>query len=67
MTLSYTAVMGEAILMARTAAGTAGDRKARSSLLLLHGLFQAIACVLAAAGFAAIYINKERLGKPHFT
>eukprot|EP00951_Prasinocladus_malaysianus_P034452 scaffold347978_cov41-Prasinocladus_malaysianus.AAC.1 len=68
MSASYLAAMGEAILTARAASTLKGKgtMAERSALLLKHSLLQLLAAMLSAAGFAAIYINKERLGKSHF-
>lgn len=62
MSASYLAVMGEGILTAKAAYG-----KTKREQLEVHLWCQALATALAAAGFGAIYKNKENMGKPHFT
>lgn len=62
MSVAYMACMGEGILLAKAAAGKAGQAK-----LLLHLWTQAVASLLALAGFWAIYENKNRNKAKHFT
>jgi len=65
MSLAFLTLMGEGVLFARKAGITTG-KDARATLMANHARLQLLALVFSLAGFATIYINKERLGKPHF-
>ncbi|KAG0325023.1 hypothetical protein BGZ99_001120 [Dissophora globulifera] len=58
----YGFVATEAILILQPPEKSSEKKLART----LHGLFHTLALVLSLCGFTAIYVNKDRLQKPHF-
>eukprot|EP00873_Tetraselmis_striata_P023085 jgi/Tetstr1/443349/TSEL_031364.t1 len=65
MSLAFLALMTEGLL--RAVDFRPLEKSARVAAIQRHGLVQGAALVLLAAGYYAIYLNKERLGKPHLT
>eukprot|EP00756_Hemistasia_phaeocysticola_P038926 Hpha_TRINITY_DN1678_c0_g1::TRINITY_DN1678_c0_g1_i1::g.48744::m.48744/K08371/CYB561D2; cytochrome b-561 domain containing protein 2 len=66
MSVAFITLMGEGVVIASKAVILpAGAQRLR--LLKLHMWIQIAAVLAAAGGFWAIYANKDRLGKKHFT
>lgn len=65
MSTAFLGAMGNSVLVARS--GNAGPVSARKETFKLHMMLMGAANMLAMAGGAAIYFNKERYGKPHLT
>ncbi|CAI5463434.1 unnamed protein product [Closterium sp. Yama58-4] len=62
LALGFVFLMGEGVI-----AAAVGKGRQRPLWINIHALLQGLAGAAIAAGTTAIYLNKNRLGKPHFT
>ncbi|CAI5490057.1 unnamed protein product [Closterium sp. Naga37s-1] len=62
LALGFVFLMGEGVI-----AAAVGKGRQRPLWINIHALLQGLAGAAIAAGTTAIYLNKTRLGKPHFT
>ncbi|CAI5537482.1 unnamed protein product [Closterium sp. Naga37s-1] len=62
LALGFVFLMGEGVI-----AAAVGKGRQRPLWINIHALLQGLAGAAIAAGITAIYLNKTRLGKPHFT
>ncbi|GJP53904.1 hypothetical protein CLOM_g13027 [Closterium sp. NIES-68] len=61
LALGFVFLMGEGVI-----AAAVGKGRQRPLWINIHALLQGLAGAAVAGGITAIYLNKERLGKPHF-